>query len=50
MKIMRLKDKRGNEMGKCICRLDKIEDGVNKKEIFMQFEARNIPKSSFFSS
>ena len=49
MKILRLKDKRGSETGKCIIRLDKVSD-EEKKIISLRFGLNNIPKTNFFAS
>ena len=49
MKILRVTDKNGNETGKCIVRLDKVEE-TNKKRVTIKMGAANIPKTSFFSN
>lgn len=48
MKILRLVDAKGNETGKCIVRLDKVNDEYQKK-IKMKIGIKEIPKTSFFS-
>ena len=49
MKILRLMDKKGNETGKCIVRLDKVKE-ENKKLITIKMGVNNIPKTSFFAN
>ncbi len=41
MKIMRLKDFKNNEMGKCICRLDKVDE-KEKKNFYLSLSVINI--------
>ena len=49
MKIMRLRGRKGEETGKCIVRLDKVDESV-KKLISLTFGVEGVPKSGFFSS
>lgn len=41
LKILRLKEKKGSETGKCIVRIDKIEDN-DKKMVKLRFGAEDI--------
>lgn len=49
LKILRLKDNRGHETGKCIVRLDKLEE-TNKKEITLKLEVDEVPSYGIFTS
>lgn len=49
LKILRLKDSKGNETGKCVVRLDKIEE-TEKKEITLKLGVDGVPNPGFFSS
>ena len=49
MKIMRLRGKKGEETGKCIVRLDKVDESV-KKIINLTLSVEGVPKNGFFSS
>lgn len=49
LKILRLKDNRGNETGKCIVRLDKVEE-TEKKEIKLRMGVDGVPNPGFFAS
>lgn len=41
LKILRLKDSKGKESGKCIVRIDKIDD-TDKKTVRLKFGADDI--------
>ena len=49
MKILRLRDRKNNETGKCIVRLDKVSEH-DKKNVKLRLGLSNVPKSSFFAS
>lgn len=49
LKILRLKDKKGKETGKCIVRLDKVEE-TEKKSFTLKFGVEGVPSAGFFSS
>lgn len=48
MKILRLTNDKEKETGKCIVRLDKVGDEIQKK-IQMKLSVLDVPKTSFFS-
>ena len=50
MKILRLKDLKNKESGKCIVRLDKIGEEEEKKILTLKFGIDNVVKTGFFSS
>ena len=50
MKILRLKDLKNKESGKCIVRLDKIGEEEEKKILTLKFGIDNVIKTGFFSS
>lgn len=49
LKILKLKDLKGQETGKCIVRLDKIDD-TNKRDITMKIGVEGVPSPGIFSS
>lgn len=48
LKILRLRDHRNSETGKCIVRLDKIDE-TNKKEVTLKLEVDDVPSQGIFS-
>lgn len=49
LKILRLKDHKGNETGKCIVRLDKVDER-EKKSVILKLGVDDIPKAGFFAT